>query len=300
MFKECYALEKIHGTSAHVSFNKSGDAFVVGFFSGGEKHERFVSLFDQEKLMAGFKDLGIPEDRLPVIVYGEAYGGSQQNMSDTYGKELKFVAFDVQIGEYWLDVPNAEQICHKLGIEFVPYVKVATELAALDLERDADSMQAIRNGVGPGKKREGVVLRPLVEVRLNNGNRVICKHKRDDFRETKTARKVVDPALMEVLSDANLVAEEWVTATRLDHVLDKLPGHCMERMGDIIKAMVEDVLREGSGEIVDSKPVRGAIGKKTAAMYKGRLQDSLKSKCPDCGKPTGDPGCCVFNDELNK
>ena len=37
MFKECYALEKIHGTSAHVGFKEG----AIHFFSGGENHERF-------------------------------------------------------------------------------------------------------------------------------------------------------------------------------------------------------------------------------------------------------------------
>ena len=35
MFKECYAMEKIHGTSAHVSFKAVPDQqATVGFFSG--------------------------------------------------------------------------------------------------------------------------------------------------------------------------------------------------------------------------------------------------------------------------
>ena len=54
MFRECYATEKIHGTSAHVSWNDG----KVGFFSGGEKYESFVKLFDAEKLVELFMELG--------------------------------------------------------------------------------------------------------------------------------------------------------------------------------------------------------------------------------------------------
>ena len=45
LFKECYALEKIHGTSAHISF----DGSEVKYFSGGEKYEKFVADFNDFK-----------------------------------------------------------------------------------------------------------------------------------------------------------------------------------------------------------------------------------------------------------
>lgn len=67
LFRECFALEKIHGTSAHVSWT---EAEGVRFSSGGEKHERFVKLFDEAALRTAFMGLGHPT----VIVYGEAYG----------------------------------------------------------------------------------------------------------------------------------------------------------------------------------------------------------------------------------
>ena len=278
MFKKCYALEKIHGSSAHVSW----DGNQLHLFSGGESHEQFAKIFNQDALKAKFLEMGIGPGR-KAIVFGEVYGGRCQAMSHTYGKELKFIAFDVNIDECWLDVPKAECFVKDLGLEFVHYVKVSTDLAALDAERDAPSVQAVRNGVttsedfmnGKGKMREGIVLRPLVELRKNNGSRIICKHKGEKFQETKTPRPVVDPAKMQVLADAETVAEEWVTATRLQHVLDKLPGHSMEKMREIIAAMTEDVLREGSGEIVESETVKKAIGKKTALAYKDYLKVKL-------------------------
>lgn len=263
-------MEKIHGSSAHITYQLDGQVTV---FAGGESHSRFLALFDIEKLKQVFKDMGHLDKT--ITVYGEVYGGRCQGMSDTYGKDLKFVAFDVQIGDCWLSVPQAEQVCLSLGLEFTTYTKVSTDLPALDALRDRDSDQAIKNGLGAGKKREGVVLRPLLEMTLNNGSRVICKHKGDEFKETATPRAVVDPAKMQVLEDAQAVADEWVTATRMQHVLDKLPGHCMEKMRDIIAAMTEDVNREGAGEFVPSEAVNKAIGKKTAGMYKDMLKASL-------------------------
>lgn len=266
LFKECYALEKIHGTSAHILWQDER----ITFFSGGVSHHMFIKLFDEQKLKALFTEYF---GNKRVCVYGEAYGSSCQGMSATYGKELRFVAFDVQIEESWLDVPNASQVATRLGLEFVHYVKVPTELDALNAERDADSVQAVRNGMGPGKMREGVVLRPLMELTKNNGDRVICKHKRAEFSETKSKRVVDDPAKLQVLEEANAVAEEWVTPQRLQHVVDKIPGitNDMVHTPVIIKAMIEDVRREAAGEIVESKEVFAAIGRKTAKLWKEKV-----------------------------
>jgi hypothetical protein len=270
MFRECFALEKIHGTSAHVAWRDSN----VVLFSGGEKHERFAALFDVETLKAKFEALEHPT----VTVYGEAYGGKQQGQSWRYGGDLKFIAFEVQIGDLWLAVPHADDVTSHLGLSFVHYRQVATDLAALDGERDAPSEQARRNGVEGDKPREGVVLRPLIEMCDNRGHRIIAKHKRDEERETRTPRVVVDPSKMRVLRLAQEIADEWVTPTRLEHVLDKLgPNVGIERMRDIIAAMTEDVLREGAGEFVNSREARAAIGKKTAETFKARLQASLRS-----------------------
>ncbi len=268
MFRECYALEKIHGTSAHVSWRDGR----VQFSPGGEKRERFVALFDETKLAAAFTGLG--HDIL--CVYGEAYGGSQQGQKWRYGEKLRFVAFEVQVGDLWLAVPQAHDVVTKLGLEFVHYAKVPTDLSALDAERDAPSEQARRNGVEGGQPREGVVLRPLLELSDNAGSRIVSKHKRDEERETATPRKVVDLALLQVLTRAGEIADEWVTPTRLAHVLDKLgPDVGIERMRDVIDAMVEDVMREGASEIVDSRETRAAISKKTAEVFKARLKAAL-------------------------
>lgn len=266
MFREAFALEKIHGTSAHVA-RKDGTAT---FFSGGEKHANFIALFDPT----------LP-DRLgtageSLTIYGEAYGGKMQGMKDTYGPALRFVAFDVRIGQCWLSVPDAADIVRGLGLEFVHYERISTDLAAIDAQRDADSVQAIRNGVGPGKKREGIVLRPIIEVRKNNGDRIIAKHKRDDFAERRTPPAVRDR--LAVLSDAEKIADEWVTPMRLVHILNKLPAaSSIKHTPLVMAAMVEDVQREAAGEIVASPAVARAIRRRAAQLFKAHIKGSLLS-----------------------
>jgi len=265
MFKECYAMEKIHGTSAHIQYKDN----KILYFSGGSKHETFRKLFNHGYLLEKFEEL-FGDDN--VIVYGEAYGGKLQGMSDTYGKELKFIVFDVKVGNMWLDVPDAESVAALLKLEFVDYVRCATDKSSLNYERDKPSTQAIRNGCGNGKQREGVVLRPLIEVTKKNGKRIIVKHKADSFSETKTKRDI-DPEKLKILKDAIEIAEEWVTPMRLNHVLDKLTDIELDikYTGKVIYAMIKDVRREAKGEIVENQEVMKAIGKKTAQLFKKRI-----------------------------
>jgi len=263
LFKKCCVMEKIHGTSAHITW-KDGR---VTFSSGGVKHDDFVKLFDADALAQGFTALGHDS----VTVYGEAYGGKCQGMSKTYGPALKFIAFEVKVADCWLSVHQAADVVAKLGLEFVHYDCISTDLNLLDDYRDFRSIQAMRNGIMEPRPREGIVIRPMVEMQTNDGKRVIAKHKSEKFSETKTPRRV-DPDALAVLTDAEAIADEWVTDMRLAHVLQKFrEPHDIGITGEVVKAMIDDVLTEGEGEIVDSRAARQAVGRRTAKLFKARL-----------------------------
>jgi len=270
LFKECYALEKIHGTSSNLTW----DGEKLTFFSGGASYNSFMALFNPEALTELFK-ARFCQDK--ATLYGEAYGGKEQGMSKTYGDKLKFIAFALEVNELFVDTPIAESVAIEFGQEFVFYEKIPATVEALDAARDKPSVQAVRNGCGGNTDRfgfcppirEGVVYLPLVELRDNRGNRVTGKHKRIEFQERMNQPAVVDADKQKVLEDANAIAEEWVVAVRLEHVLDKLGNPKeMSMTGKVMLAMVEDVMREAEGEIVDTKEVRRAIGAKASAMYK--------------------------------
>ena len=278
LFKECYAMEKIHGSSFHIRFNPTVSVYDINndisFFAGGNKEENFRNMFDVDSLIEKFKSLNSLH---AITIFGEGYGGKMQGMSKTYGATLKFIAFEVKIGERWLCVPEAENIARQLGIEFVHYRKIPATVEAIDAEILLDSVQAFRNEMGEGHKREGVVLRPLIELTKNNDDRIIAKHKREDFQETKTKRPLnIDPEKLKILEEADKIAEEWVTPTRLEHILQNaeyLPApHDITQCGNVAHLMVEDVLREASKEIVDSKEARKAIAKKGIELFKDKIQ----------------------------
>lgn len=302
-FRWCWALEKVHGTSVHVHYR--ADREDLRFFSGGESHARFAALFDAQDLRARIRALGHAD----VTIYGEACGGSQQGMRLTYGDVLRFVAFDVRIGAapppgvqrssadgaresaLWLSVPDAAQVCAALGLEFVPYEKVTTDLADLDRARDAPSEVARRWGVSTDRPREGVVLRPPFEVRKNDGDRVIAKHKAASFSERATPQRVVDPTKLLVLEQAEAIAQEWVTPMRLTHVLDKLERpRDMSAARGVIEAMIADVRREAEGEVVWSREAQTAVGRRTSTLLREWLQRApIQDPAPGPGDD-GSPG----------
>ena len=270
MFKECYAMEKIHGTSSHIKFKDN----KIIYFSGGAKYESFKEIFNEEELLNKYKEKFIDTE---VTIYGEAYGGKMQGMSKTYGPNLKFVAFEVMIGDIWLNVPNAENVSKSFGLDFVDYVLIPTDIDSINAERDKDSTQAIRNGMGNGHIREGIILRPVEEMFKSNGSRIMAKHKRPEFGETKTHREI-SPEELKIINDANAISNEWVTEMRLEHVLDGLIAegilthdYGMESTPQVIKAMVNDVYTEAKGEIIESKATVTAIGKATAKLFKEKI-----------------------------
>lgn len=269
LFKNCYALEKIHGTSAHIRWKEGR----LSFFSGGSSYSSFVSLFNQEELHSYFTT--IFTELTNVIVYGEAYGGKLQRMSHIYGASLKFICFEVKVDSRWLSVPNAEDVVKKLNLEFVHYVPISTNIEVLDAERDTNSIQAIRNGMGSGRPREGIVLRSPIELTMNNGERIIAKHKCESFSERVTVPKIINPEKLNILNNAEKIANEWVVPMRLQHVLQKLPEVSgMEDTTTVLNAMVIDVYKEAKGEIIESPEVASAIKHKAVKLWKTHLKSA--------------------------
>ena len=262
LFRRVLAKEKIDGTRSKVQWN--GQRVLLS--PGGASAADFAKCFDVEALTEAFQRSGFG----PVLIQGEAYGGSMQGLAHRYGDRLRFCAWDVTYEDRFLEVPAAEDFVGKLGLEFTHWVEVSTDLDALDAARDAPSVQAKRNGIVGDQPREGIVLLPPKEC-LINGTRVIAKHKGDENRETATPRKVVDPSQQIVLENAQAIALEWVTPKRLEHVLDHLRERGIvlspKATPSVVEDMVADVLREGKDEIVDSAAARKAISRRAAELF---------------------------------
>jgi hypothetical protein len=277
-----YAMEKIHGTSAHIKYHADG---TLSFFAGGSNHQEFLNLFDQEKLIAAFLEIAEAGQmvRLPVpvkswTVFGEAYGGKINAQAWRYGKKLRFVAFDVLLigaddSEHWFTVPAAHDfVTELLGLEFVHYEEVTSDLPTLDAARDKPSTQAKRNGIEGEQPTEGVVLRSLTEKPAHHFDRMMAKHKRKEERETKTDFQPGDKVA--VYEAAQAIAQEWVTEERLNHVIQKVclaETPSVQHFAKIVTGMVDDVITEGGEMLVDTPEARKAIGAKASKLFKKRL-----------------------------
>ncbi len=273
MFKELYSLEKIHGTSSNIRWDP--ETQQISLFSGGAKHESFEKLFNLQLLKESA--VALLSTECPTTFYGEAYGGKMQGMRDTYGDSLRFICFEVKVGKYCLSVPESEALAKQFGFEFVDYHIIPATLEAIDAERDRPSELAKRRGIEEDKQREGVILRPLIELRTNNNKPVIAKHKGESFRERKSIPKVLSPEELEVLSGAQAIADEWVVPERLRHVLDSLGcGLEIEKTGEVIKATVADVVEESAGLVEMTKEARKAIGAKAAKVFKKLITQKLQ------------------------
>lgn len=261
-------MEKIHGTSAHIEFHDG----KIKFFGGGIKTNVFAELFSDLHLATNMQR---PE-RPKITIYGEAYGGKCQRMSNTYGKDLKFLVFDVRIGDRWLSVPDAASFARSQGLEFVWYMGAWCEIGVLNAFRDRPSEQAKRNGCGEDKMSEGIVIRPIINLTTNSGERICAKHKGEKFSETRTPREVT-PEKAQILKEANAIAEEWATENRLKNILSHIEKE--PEVTDIlmlIKLMITDIEVEGADEVVMSQAAKKAIGTKTAMMVKQLVKERLK------------------------
>jgi len=111
-----------------------------------------------------------------VCLYGEGYGGKIQKGSK-YSPTQMFVLFDVLIGGLWLRRTDVNDIADKLGCETVPNIGFG------DL---ADMVGSCKRGFESqwgDFEAEGIVARPVVEMRTRRGDRMITKLKCKDFKE---------------------------------------------------------------------------------------------------------------------
>lgn len=274
-FQQVYAMEKIHGTSAWITLTDTNEIF---FHSGGESAANFTALFDQEKLKRDLITIKTENNWTQVKVHGEAYGAKQQGMGKTYGPNLKFVVFDVNIDNKFLDVKAAEDIAQRLGLEFVHYEIGPNTPEWIEAQANLDSVQSVRNGMGP-HPREGVVVRPIVEsvtMFMRENTRAIAKHKNATFWEIKTRKPLGER--LQVMNDVNEIVDEWVTDERFKHVIDRVLQTkenkvlTIKDVASFITLMIEDVKREGEGEMTWSENLEKGIRRQAGLMYRTYIE----------------------------
>lgn len=109
-----------------------------------------------------------------IYLYGEGYG-PKINDGGKYSPTAKFVLFDVRINDVWLTREAMEELAAKLSIPVVPIVITGPLYDLLAMTREGF----------PSKwgdfTAEGLVARPVVELRDRRGYRIITKMKHRDY-----------------------------------------------------------------------------------------------------------------------
>lgn len=165
--------EKVDGTNIRVMFDGEKIAFG-GKTDRAQIPAKLVGWLEEKFLpqVERMKEVFPPE----VCFYGEGYGAKIQKGGGNYSLEQKFVLFDVLVGDIWLERGSVEGIAKDLEIEVVPDIGTGTIREMVDMVEAGFKSQW---GDFPA---EGIVARPLVELRDRRGGRIITKLKTKDFQ----------------------------------------------------------------------------------------------------------------------
>ena len=114
-----------------------------------------------------------------VILFGEGYGPKIQNGGD-YRSDVSFILFDVLVGNNYQEREWVEKTAQMFNIDVVPIVLTGTIQDGIDYV-----MKHPQSTMGTAMM-EGVVGRPMIELRDRRGERVIVKIKWEDFKHFAT------------------------------------------------------------------------------------------------------------------
>ena len=110
-----------------------------------------------------------------VILFGEGYGPKIQNGGD-YRSDVSFILFDVLVGNNYQEREWVEKTAQMFNIDVVPIVLTGTIQDGINYV-----MKHPQSTMGTAMM-EGVVGRPMIELRDRRGERVIVKIKWEDFK----------------------------------------------------------------------------------------------------------------------
>ena len=173
-----WASEKIDGTSVGLKWDGERISFV-GHTDKSQFCPRYLEYLQNRFGTPEFESCveAIFGDR-PVTIYGE---GISKDYNVHYGfPDGEFIMYDIQFdSELYAERQFVWEVAEKLAIK-VPFETKMTLLDAVDFVKTRPQSK-----LNSENKMEGLVLRPLVELYDNHGERLITKVKVKDFVDCK-------------------------------------------------------------------------------------------------------------------
>jgi len=190
------ATEKVDGecTSIHLKVDNLTGDYCVEVHGKTDKAvmrpeevKLLTEIGDVEKLVEVFTQIDAGGNRIlpgdECIIFGETYGRGMQKPGSRYcSTNLKFICFDIKIGNIWLKRDAVEDICKKLNVDVVPFVGEMTLNEAIEYVKKG-FMSTVSED--PTLEAEGLVLRAPLGLLDRMGRRIITKVKTVDFRKLK-------------------------------------------------------------------------------------------------------------------
>ena len=166
--------EKIDGSNIRIVW----DGHKVSYYGRTDKAQipsqlmnRLIELFGGNTNEEMFEQ---KFGKTPVMLIGEGYGAKIQN-GGNYREDNDFILFDVLINDNYQTRESVKNIANYFNIEVVPTVMVGK------LEKGIEWVKTKPKSKIGTADSEGLVARPLIELRDRCGKRVIVKIKVIDF-----------------------------------------------------------------------------------------------------------------------
>ena len=167
--------EKIDGTNIRIYW----DGHKVSYYGRTDKAQipsqlmnRLIELFggnvNEEMFEQKFGDM-------PVMLVGEGYGAKIQKGGGDYRSDNDFILFDVCINDNYLSRESVKDIANYFNIDVVPTIMIGKLQDGIDYVKTKPASK-----IGSAKS-EGLVARPLIELKDKSGKRMIVKIKVCDF-----------------------------------------------------------------------------------------------------------------------
>ena len=251
---EYVVTEKIHG--CNFSFLSDGNDVKVAKRTSILNEDELSKFYDADIMLEKYGDK-IKElakyitdiyEASEIQVFGEHFGGIYNNETEKgyikIQKEVQyipftdFMVFDILVKrpdgypekfskkEIFMHWDKVKTLCNKFGLKVVPELFRGTFEECLNYSNEFITKIPEIYGLEPieGNICEGIVIKPLQELRFNNGERVIIKSKNDKFKEKGKVKKIKNKAVQTLNNDERKWVDEitkYFEENRINAVLSK-------------------------------------------------------------------------------
>lgn len=297
---EVIVTEKVHGSAMRIGL-------LDGVIRIGGRRLEFNEIRPDTKEGLGFVswvlDTGLDKKMSKifaghdVILYGEWHGsGTPKKGWPQIQKGIRYIdgsdfrVFDIKFDGGYLPQDRVSEAAASVGLKTMPVLyRGRPDGKVFNSLMDTMSKVGEENGiVDPENTIEGIVIRPPEFMWDEKGNLIMAKYKVGKWAERASQKKrpTGPPKEEVVIPGAREFAEEFVTETRLEHILDGLreaniPA-AKSSLGEIMKRMGQDVKREGASALekagLEWRDVSPFVTKLTKSLFAGYLKKVIGEK----------------------